>query len=75
MKTFNELIDLSIKGKKSKGYEVNFSITVNGETWRAYEASVCNRDILLYCDQGTATYLVDSYGDKNVAELFDWNKE
>ena len=72
---FNTLIDTSVNSSEQREFDVNLSITVEGETWKAYTAYVSHRDILLSCDKGTATYVVDSYGDRHTAELFDWNKE
>ncbi len=72
---FNELIEKSLKASGSKEYFCNLNIAVEGEIWKAYSASVAHRDILLFCDKGTATFLVDSYGLRNTAELFDWNRE
>ena len=70
---FNDLINLSVKTNKQLDLDVSIQIEVDGQVWRCYNAIVSNRDILMICDKGTATYLVDSYGDKHVAELFDWN--
>ena len=74
MNDFNDLIDLSVKADQSSEVEVDLKIEVDGQVWTAYSASVSYRDILFYCDKGVATYLVDSYGDRHVAELFDWEK-
>lgn len=73
--TLNQLIEKSLKVTKSSyAMLCNFKINVNGEDWDAYDSSVCHRDILLYCDQGTVTLLVDSYGNRDIIEIFDWNK-
>jgi len=68
------LIEASLTGE-SNSFEIDLDITVNGETWTAYEANVGHREILFFCKQGTATYFVDSYGARNTFELFDWEKE
>lgn len=72
---FNTLIDTAVNSSEQREFDVNLNITVEGETWKAYAAYVSHRDILLFCDKGTATYAVDSYGDRHTAMLFDWNKE
>lgn len=72
---FKDLIEMSIKARKTKEVDCSIPVEVENETWQAYTASVSNRDILLFTDKGTVTFLVDSYGDRHVAELFDWNRE
>lgn len=69
-----DLILLSIDADESTEYDVDLLIKVNGQLWHAHTACVAHRDILLLCDKGTATFLVDSYGDKNTVDLFDWNE-
>lgn len=69
---FNQLVEKSINTKKTTQHNCTLEIEVNGDIWKTYSASVSNRDILFFCDKGTATYLVDSYGTAWVAELFDW---
>ncbi len=74
--TFEDLINMSIKSNNSnKEVECLLKIEVENETWTAYAASVTNRDILLLTDKGTCTFLIDSYGDRHVAELYDWDRE
>ena len=77
MKTneFNILIDTAVNSSEQREFNVTLEVKIEGETWKAYTAYVSHRDILLFCDKGTATYLVDSYGDRHIAELFDWNRE
>jgi diaminopimelate decarboxylase len=72
IKTLSQAIDLSLKAKSSREIDTNLKIEIEGQLWTAYTVAISYRDILFYCDKGTATFLVDSYGDKNVAELFDW---
>jgi len=47
-------------------------LDVDGHVVRPYSCVITHRDIFFYFPSGNATYLVDSYGDRNVAELFDW---
>ncbi len=72
MKTFEQLVDLAATTKSVTEHLVNLSIQVDGSTWNCYMVSVAHRDLLFCCDQGTATYLIDSYDTRNVAELYDW---
>lgn len=74
-RAWDKLIDTAIKTNTQRSFNVSLELTIDGETWNAYGAEVSNRDILFFCKQGTATYLVDSYGDKNTVELFDWSKD
>lgn len=73
--TWNRLIEYSLTATKAKCFKVSLKFEVEGKTWNAYEVTVSNRDILFFCKQGTVTYLVDSYGTRNVAELFDWEED
>jgi predicted GNAT family acetyltransferase len=76
MKTlnFNDLVEKSLNAKSSKEYACSLELKIEGKTWNAYAVSVSNRDLLFYCNQGTVTYLVDTYGSRHTAELFDWSK-
>lgn len=73
-RAWSQLINHAVNGKKQRSFNVSLDLSVNGETWKAYGAEVSHRDILFYCDKGTATFLVDSYGDRHVTELFDWEE-
>lgn len=67
-----QAVDLSLDGKTEGEIDADFIIDVDGMTWNVYTVSISHRDILCYCDKGTATFLVDSYGDRHVPELFGW---
>lgn len=73
-RAWNKLIETAIKTNKQKSFNVSLEFEVDGETWQSYGAEVSNREISFYCKQGHAIFLVDSYGDKNTVELFDWEK-
>ena len=76
IKALSDAIDLSLDGETSGvHFTAEFEIEVDGKTWNVYTVSISHRDILAYCDRGTATFLVDSYGDRNTAELFNWETE
>lgn len=72
---FKKCIELAAKTDETNEYDVSFKVDVNGESWDAYSASIANRDILLFTNKGTCTFLVDTYGNKNTCELFDWSEE
>jgi hypothetical protein len=72
MMTFNDLITLSVNADEQTEWDIDFGIKVTDQLWHAYTAIVSNRDILLLCDKGSATFLVDSHGDKHSAVLHDW---
>jgi len=74
-KIWKILIDTAVHSNSTKEFSTILYLKINGETWQTYGAVVSHRDILFYCKQGTATYLVDSYGDRHVVELFDWDKD
>jgi hypothetical protein len=67
-----DLVNMSLKGIEGP-YMVNFKLKVGDTMAHAYEAHISYRDILLYTDKGTVTCVVDSYGDKNTFEIFDWD--
>ncbi len=73
--SFSEAITLALKKKNVGSLNANFSISVEEETWDVYEVAISHRDILCFSDKGTATFLVDTYGTRSVAELFDWERD
>lgn len=73
-KVWAKLINHAVSNKPQKSFNVSLELSVNGQTWKAYGAEVSHRDILFYCDKGTVTFLVDSYGDRHVTELFDYEE-
>jgi len=73
--SLKQAIDISVGTNGFGERNAQFDIEVENETWTCYAVAISHRDILCYCDQGTATLLVDSYGERHLAELFDWNIE
>lgn len=71
----DNLIQAAIRADKSQEQTCDLSLNIQGQTWRAYACNIAHRDIMFLCDKGVATYLVDSYGDRHVAELFDWSED
>lgn len=56
--------------------DADFEISVNGETWKCYTVAISHRDILCYCNEGTASFAVDTYhGSRDIAELVDWDDD
>lgn len=74
--TMLELIQKA-KGHNAESEEIDCDITlsVNGEYWEAYSVSVSHRDLLFYTDQGTVTYLIDSYSHGDYAVLHDYERD
>jgi hypothetical protein len=75
IKSLDQAVKKSLKAKNSKEYNSEFTIQVEGMAWNCYAVSISYRDVLCYCDKGTATFLVDTYGNKHTVELFDWNED
>lgn len=75
IKNLSEAVELSLKVKNQIEKSCDFSILVQDETWKVYDLSIVSREILCFCDKGTATFLVDSYGQRSVVELYDWEKD
>lgn len=70
-----DLIDLSVKTKKQKEVETTNSFMIEGAQWISYACMVSHRDLLFLCDRGTITVLVDSYGERNIGEVFSWEAD
>ena len=80
IKTILELIQrakVKSMAADNESHELDCYITlsVNGEYWKAYSVSVSYRDLLFYTDQGTVTYLIDSYSHGDYAVLHDWERD
>ena len=76
----NDLIQRAIVKRMAadnESHEIDCDITlsVNGEYWKAYAVSVSYRDLLFYTDQGTVTYLIDSYPHGDYAVLHDYERD
>ena len=72
--TWDKVLEHAVSGLEPKSFNVKMKIKVGDKIWNAYECSVAHRDILCFCEEGTCTFLVDSYGNRTVAELFDWDE-
>lgn len=72
---WEKLIAHAVSGKPQRSFNVRMTITVKDQTWSAYGAEVSHRDIMFFCKQGTATFVIDTYGDRHTTELFDWERE
>jgi hypothetical protein len=69
-----QAVEKSITAQRSREYNANFKLEIEGETWDCYSVSIANRDLLCYCKQGSVTILVDTFGNKTTCEIFDWEK-
>lgn len=68
-------IKASIDGSLNGEHDANFKIEVQESLWHVYTVSIAHRAVICYCDKGTATLFIDSYGDRNTYELFDWERQ
>ena len=77
MKSFDDLMEIAANTKNKTSFSVELDLEIGNEfiefeVWKAREAIISPRYILLQCDKGLATYAVGSYGEHNVAELVAW---
>ena len=75
IKSLRQAVELSIDFKDSKELDAAMPIVVNGERWNCYTIAMGHREFTCYCTEGTATFVVDTYGDRYIVELFDWEKD
>lgn len=74
--TLQQAIESSLNPKLfGQEIDADLNIEIEDQIWKVYTVAISHRDILCYCDNGTATFLVDSNGDKHTAELFDYEKD
>lgn len=67
----DQIIEKAIKHKgENKYYPTNIELKEEGTKYKCYEVSICHRDLLFFADKGTLNYVIDSYGDRNVLELY-----
>lgn len=72
-KDLNYFAEKSLKHKgENKYYPCDIALKVDGHRLKAHEVSVCGRDLLFFCDKGTVSFVVDTYGDRHVIEMLDW---
>ena len=66
LRDINEIIEMSLyHSGENEYYKCNLKI----EGHRAYEVSICNRDLLFFTDKGTLNYVVDTYGSRHSIDL------
>lgn len=67
-----DLIELAVNyDDESLEVDCNIDLEVDDVEYNAYSVSISNRDLLFYTDKGAIQYLVDSYGDRHTAVLYD----
>jgi hypothetical protein len=66
--------ELSLTENSSRERDAQFTIDVDDEIWTCYTVNITNREVLCYCNEGTASFVIDTYGYKTTFELFDWEK-
>lgn len=70
-KSLQEVAEFSVNYKgESKEFDCNINLIVDDVKYKAHSVSIAHRDLLFYCDKGCFNYVVDSYGDRHVVELF-----
>ena len=70
-----DLIQKALNNDATKQIECSIDLLIENEVWHAYNVSISFRSLMFYTNKGTAYYLVDSYGDRQVMELLDWERE
>jgi len=75
-KTFRELVDMSANWTRdNEEFDCDVVLSVDGIDYKAYSVSIAKNDLLFYTKHGTITYLIDHYGDRNVASLYEVDME
>jgi hypothetical protein len=73
IKSLEQAKTLSLKPPHdSVEHSASLSIEVEGKSWKCYTVAVGYREFTCYCDEGVASYVVDTYGDRSTCELIDW---
>lgn len=76
MRPLKNLHDCVTEAKKqsnrSRELDASFRVEINGQNWTCYTVAVAHHEFILFCDEGTATFVVDQYGDRFTFELIDW---
>lgn len=72
IKSLQDCIKECLKGGFNRELPCNLKIEVDATVWTAYTVAMGYREFTFFCDKGTATYFVDSYGDRHTCELIDW---
>lgn len=72
--TFSELVELSLIHKGESFERIcDIELTIAGGIFKAYSCSIAHRDLLFYCDKGTASYDVNTINGVTSALLVDWS--
>jgi hypothetical protein len=67
-----DIIAMSIVHEGENEYHsCDIKIKEEGRTYHAHEVSICNRDLLFFCDKGAINYVINSYGDAHYLELIN----
>jgi len=75
IRSLSECVEKSMSSRSGGEVDADFIVDVNGQDWQCYTVAIGNREFTLYCYEGTATYVVDSYGSRNTCELIDWEED
>jgi len=75
IRSLRECVEKSVKTRNGDELDADFVVEVDDNEWHCYTVAMGHREFTLYCNEGTATYVVDSYGDRNTCELIDWEED
>lgn len=70
--TFPELAEMAAKCKKPEHKSLNdLVLDVDDEEFVAHGVNIAHRELGFECDNGYVSYVIDMYGDRPVAELYE----
>ena len=78
IKSLEECVQLAVSDDIKNNWQdrgADFKIVIEDKDWTVYAVYISYRDILCSCEEGTVTYLVDTYGDRHVPVLHDWERD
>jgi hypothetical protein len=75
IRSLSECVEKSMSSRSGGEVDADFIVDVNGQDWQCYTVAIGNREFTLYCYEGSASYVVDSYGSRNTCELVDWEED
>lgn len=70
IKDISELIEKAKNWNKENEYfSCNIKLKEEGKTFKAYDVSICHRDLLFFTDKGTLNYDVNTIGSNDFLML------
>ena len=71
IQSLSEAVELSLDHGSSCEYDADFDVKLGSETFHVYAVSISERDILCYTEAASINFVVDVYGKRAVAEIFN----